>query len=75
MRPEDVTPDQPEHDAERDAQRVASRAQLLPEEQAAGSEDPESQAEVILADSEERTEVPNAAPATHLERRTSADTV
>jgi len=79
MRAEDVTPDRTEHDTEhdteRDAQRVASRSELLPEEKVAGSEDPQTQAEVILEDSEERTEVPNAAPATHLERRTSAESV
>jgi hypothetical protein len=34
---------------------VESRAQLLPEEQAAGSAAPEAQAEAILAESEERT--------------------
>jgi hypothetical protein len=34
---------------------VTSRAELLPEEQAAGSDDAEAQAEGILADSEERT--------------------
>ncbi|GMA41159.1 hypothetical protein [Mobilicoccus caccae] len=32
------------------------RAVLLPEEQAAGSDAPEQQAEAILAESEERTE-------------------
>ena len=42
---DDVSPD----DVER-------RADLLPEEIAAGSDDPESQAEAILAESEERTE-------------------
>jgi hypothetical protein len=37
-------------------ENIESRAQLLPEEQAAGgSEDPEAQAEAILAESEERT--------------------
>jgi len=41
-----------------DEERVASRAQLLPEEQAAGSEDPQHQAEEILHDSDERTEHP-----------------
>jgi hypothetical protein len=57
-------------DAFRDEHRIATRADLLPEEKAAGgSADPHAQAEAILADSEERTEVPNAAPATHLERR------
>ena len=55
----------------RDAERVQSRAQLLPEEAAVGSDDPQRQAEVLLEDSELRTEVPNAAPSTHLERRTS----
>ena len=34
---------------------VESRAELLPEEQAAGSENPEAQAEEILEDSERRT--------------------
>jgi hypothetical protein len=37
-------------------ENVETRAQLLPEEQAAGgSDDPETQAAVILAESEERT--------------------
>ena len=56
-----------------DEDRVRSRAELLPEEQTAGSEDPEAQAEAVLADSDERTEVPGAAPDTVLERRSSAD--
>ena len=38
--------------------RVEARAELLPEEQAAGSEDPEMQARAILAESDERTEDP-----------------
>ena len=39
--------------------RVADRAsELLPEEQAAGSDDPEAQAEAILAESDERTAHP-----------------
>ncbi len=39
---------------------VETRSQLLPEEQAAGgSEDPELQAELILAESEERTVHPD----------------
>ena len=49
------------------------RAELLPEEQAVGSADPQAQAAAILEDSRERTEVPNAAPSTHLERRTSEE--
>ena len=62
------------HDAAREQHLVSTRSELLPEEQTAGgSADPQAQAEVILADSEERTEVPNAAPTTHLERRGSTD--
>jgi hypothetical protein len=38
--------------------RVEARAELLPEEQAAGSDDPETQARAILAESDERTEDP-----------------
>ena len=59
-----------------DAKRVQSRADtLLPEEQVAGSDDPELQAEEILADSDARTDyrdVPEAPPTEH---RTSEDTV
>jgi hypothetical protein len=39
-------------------QRVHTRAELLPEEQAVGSDDPEAQARAILAESDERTEHP-----------------
>jgi hypothetical protein len=39
--------------------RIESRAEhLLPEERAAGSDDPEQQAEAILADSDEREHEP-----------------
>jgi len=38
--------------------RVHTRAELLPEEQAVGSDDPEAQARAILAESDERTEHP-----------------
>ena len=41
-----------------DDARTDSRAELLPEEQAAGSDDPHAQAEAILADSDERTDDP-----------------
>jgi hypothetical protein len=55
-----------------DDDRVAERAsELLPEEQAAGSDDPEAQAEAILAESDERTTDRDAAPDTVLEHRTS----
>ena len=43
-------------DDETQARHVASRAELLPEQRAAGSDDP--QAKVILEESEERTEQP-----------------
>jgi formate dehydrogenase subunit gamma len=57
-----------------DEERVRSRAaDLTPEERTAGSADPRAQAEAVLADSDERTEVPDAAPDTVLEQRTSAD--
>lgn len=38
--------------------RVETRAELLPEEQAAGSDDPQAQAEAVLAESDERTDDP-----------------
>jgi hypothetical protein len=41
-----------------DEDRVARRAELLPEEEAAGSENPEQQAEAILEESDERTQAP-----------------
>ncbi len=40
---------------DRDRERIETRADLLPEERSAGSDDPEAQAEAILADSDERT--------------------
>jgi len=39
--------------------RIESRAELLPEEQAAGSDDPEAQAAAILEESDERTDDPS----------------
>ena len=46
----------PEARANVTEQNIETRAQLLPEEQAAGgSDNPEEQAEAILAESEERT--------------------
>jgi hypothetical protein len=41
-----------------DALRIDSRADLLPEEQTAGSDDPHAQAEAILTESDERTDDP-----------------
>ncbi|HEU4350178.1 MAG TPA: hypothetical protein VFR35_20555, partial [Actinoplanes sp.] len=50
-------------------------AGLLPEERAAGSADPEAQAEAILEESDEREQNPDAAPDSFVEHRTSAQTV
>ncbi|MBO9521077.1 MAG: hypothetical protein J7518_06020 [Nocardioidaceae bacterium] len=50
------TPREPASAAEEE--HVRSRAELLPEERAAGSDDPQAQAEQILHESEERTEHP-----------------
>ncbi len=41
-----------------DESRVERRAELLPEEQTAGSEGPREQAEAILEESDERTDHP-----------------
>lgn len=41
-----------------DDERVAARQHLLPEEEAAGSDDAHAQAEAILADSDERVADP-----------------
>ncbi len=57
-----------------DDEQVSKRAELLPEEKKAGSDDPEAQAEAILEDSEERTVSRDASPGTHLEHRRSEDT-
>ncbi len=58
-----------------DQERVESRAHLLPEEAAAGSDDAQAQADAILAESDVREADRNAAPDTVLERRTSDQTV
>lgn len=44
--------------ASAEAARVERRAELLPEEEDAGSDDPTAQAEAILEDSDERTDDP-----------------
>jgi hypothetical protein len=52
----DMKDPSPEAHANVTEHNVETRAELLPEEQAAGgSADPEKQAELILAESEERT--------------------
>jgi hypothetical protein len=46
-----------------DDDRVETRAELLPEEEAAGSDDPHAQAEAILEESDERTDDPEGTQA------------
>jgi len=48
-------------DESRDEERIETRSELLPEERAAGSDDPHDQAEAILAESDERTAHPDEA--------------
>jgi hypothetical protein len=61
----------PDHEERPDEALVEARADdLLPEERAAGSDDPEAQAEEILEESEARTLDPEAE-----EHRTSDETV
>lgn len=48
-----------------------SERPLTPEEQHAGSDDPAAQSAAILAESEQRSNSRDAAPDTHLEKRTS----
>lgn len=61
------------HDPDDD--RVASRAELLPEEQAAGSDDPEAQAAAILDESDERTRTRDAAADGRVVEHRSSDEV
>ena len=53
---EPTPPEGDQDDAQ--ARHVASRAELLPEEQAVGSDDPQAQAQAILEEAQERTEHP-----------------
>ncbi|MFR9777348.1 hypothetical protein ACL02O_14985 [Micromonospora sp. MS34] len=57
-----------------DQERIESRAHLLPEEKAVGSDDAEAQADAILTESDIR-EDRNVAQDTTLEHRTSDQTV
>jgi hypothetical protein len=59
-----------------DEDRVRARAKnLLPEEQSAGSDDPEGQAASILSESDQRQQDRDAAPGALLEHRRSEETV
>jgi hypothetical protein len=70
-------PDEPVSTPEAvDPKRADSRADtLLPEEQVAGNDDPKTQAEEILADSDARAEYRDVPEAPPVEHRTSEDTV
>ena len=59
-------------DQDAEERHIQQRARLLPEERAAGSDDPHAQAEAILADSEDRTEHPDPDVSTQ-SRRSSSD--
>ena len=54
--PDETTPEAA--DGAGDDDRVETRSELLPEERAAGSDNPHDQAEAILAESDERTAHP-----------------
>ena len=56
-----------------DDERVAHRAALLPEEQDAGSEDPQDQAAAILQESDERTAHPEETAARSSQTSTPED--
>lgn len=57
-------------------ERISGRANLLPEEESVGSEDPEGQAEAILAESDERVLGRDVAHGNQVvEHRQSADVV
>jgi len=60
-------------DAEAEERHLESRAELLPEERAAGSDDPQAQAEAILAESLERTEHPDADASSQSRHATSEE--
>ncbi|QGN47191.1 hypothetical protein GKC29_10235 [Micromonospora sp. WMMC415] len=62
-------------DERSDQERIESRAHLLPEEASVGSDNPDAQADAILAESDIREADRNAAPDTVLEQRTSDQTV
>ncbi|GAA2617671.1 hypothetical protein GCM10010399_55790 [Dactylosporangium fulvum] len=54
-----------------DDERVHDRAALLPEELAAGSDDPKAQAEALLRDSDDREKYRETTPDLRIEHRTS----
>lgn len=63
-----------DEDGAPDAEHVSRRADLLPEERAAGvSDDPQAQAEAVLAESVQRTEHPDPDDSTQSVRRSSKE--
>ena len=64
---------QPHTDSDADDDRVAERAHLLPEEIAAGSDDPTAQAEQILAESDRRTDEPEQTQRESVQANEKAD--
>ncbi|MFI5907287.1 hypothetical protein [Dactylosporangium sp. NPDC051541] len=54
-----------------DDDRIRDRSDLLPEELAAGSDDPEAQAAAVLQDSDDREQYRETAPDLRIEHRTS----
>jgi hypothetical protein len=54
-----------------DDERISDRADLLPEERAAGSDDPQAQAAAVLQDSDDREEYRETAPDLRIEHRSS----
>jgi hypothetical protein len=65
----------PADSGDEEPSRVATRSELLPEERAAGSDDPEGQAAAILAESDIRQEAASRAADKNAEHRRSEDTV
>lgn len=57
------------------AEHVEVRSQLLPEERAVGSDDPEAQAEAVLEESAERTDHPDPDASSQSRRRRSEETL
>ena len=56
-----------------DDDRIRDRSDLLPEELAAGSDNPEAQAAAVLQDSDDREEYRETAPDLRIEHRTSEE--
>jgi hypothetical protein len=56
-----------------DDDRVHDRSELLPEELAAGSDDPNAQAKAVLEDSDDRAAYRETTPDLRIEHRTSEE--